>query len=583
MAFLEKNQVLNRFRSEATNSSHFVWLLAEMKYYECENGWIFAFTQIGDVTLFALEPLIPGSPVEYGPEHVDAFQKAWAEFTQIVEVKISAFVAVYDPFNKLLKQSGYNSIKVGQEPWVNLNDCIPKGNSGKGVRSARNQALLAGLKVEEWSHEEIASDPKKRAVMTEIYQDWKSHRLVNLDGFMSTVDPFAYMSDRRYFVLRSQKRIEAYLIATPVPGINSYYLEDMALRQQTPRGTGELLTLEAMIALGEAGANQSSLGVVSISKLDAEDAKDLPPLAKFLMVTLPKYISPFYNFAGMEVYRKRFKPHVWKNINLAVKNDQPGLSASMAWLKVLIALVIAFKPRLQISRKWLTHVFVRPVLNRPLTFSFALVTTFLFAKINHFGALPHSVLQNFGFSANITWTDWIHRSIISDFLHFDKRHFLASAVPTMIILYWAEKTHPRNFIIPFFFFCSVFDDITNYWVLIKPFQHFHPAMFSDMIAYKDVGSSLILMTFVGLQLCQFKFLREPLFALIMLSSVLAFAFTSAHLQWLIMNLNHAVFFVLGFLAGKARFEYQRHLSRLASKRKPPIARCVAPQAIKKAA
>ena len=75
-----------------------------------------------------------------------------------------------------------------------------------------------------------------------------------------------------------------------------------------------------------------------------------------------------------------------------------------------------------------------------------------------------------------------------------------------------------------------------------------------------------LATLSGLQLCQLRRFRELIFAVIAIAIVLAFVFTSEHLHHLIMNLNHFLFLGIGYIIGKSHFEYQRHVSRKASKK-----------------
>ncbi|MGK5082175.1 phosphatidylglycerol lysyltransferase domain-containing protein [Bdellovibrionota bacterium FG-1] len=575
MPFIESSPAYERFRKEGRNSSHFVWFLAKLRFFESSDGWIFGFTQIGSVTLLALEPLLPASATEYGPETATAFKKAWTEFCATVRPKISAFAAVYRPFCQILEQEGFQWIKAGEEPWVDLADCIPKGNAGKGVRSARNQAIHAGLRVEEWTAAEIQTDPSKRKVMEEIYHRWSSERLVALTGFMNATDPFAHMQDRRYFILKSAERVEAYLVATPVPGIQSYYLEDLITRPHAPRGTGELLTLEAMVSLQHSGARQASLGVVSMNSVDGHSAAGpIPKTVRFFMQTIPATFSRFYNFQGMEIYRKRFKPQRWESVHLCVKNDLADLPDSRAWIKVLWALLLSFKPQLQLTPHWFLRTISKPVLRYPLTAAMVVINFLSFALINHFGSLPEKVLTKYGFFASAPLTEWPLRSVVSDFLYFDANHFFLWGVTFCVAIHWAERKHKLTFLVPFVAVVSLFDDFINYAVLVHPFQFFQPGIFKYLIANKDVGSSLCLATLVGLQLHQFRRLREPLFAIGMLVLVLAFALTSARLQFLVMNLNHVIFLVTGYMTGKVLFEVGRAKSRKASKGKAPVGNSV---------
>ena len=479
MAFLERAQLLERFRKDGTNSSHFVWLLAGLKYYETANHWVFGYQTVGEVTLLALEPLIPGAPRVYAPQHQEQFAAAWAEFSAAARVRIAAFVAVYEPFLALLKNAGFCCVKVGEEPWVDLNACIPTGNSGKGVRNARNQAINAGLRVEEWAPSEIAADAAKLSVLREIHAEWRSGHVVEFGGFMNASDPFELMGERRYFVLKSAKgRVESYLVATPVPGRQGYFLEDLIARRPAPRGAGELLTLEAMVALGESGAKEASLGVVSLTTMDSRANDGLPKAIKFLMVQVPAAMATVYNFDGLEMYRKRFKPRHWDSVHLGVKNEAKAeANGTLLWLRVVWALLVAFRPRPHLTFRWLWERVSAPFRQVPLTIAVMMATMFLFARVNHFGELPEWALARYGFFASAPLSQWPFRSVVSDLLYFDLHHFLSCALPLFGLLYWGERAHRRRLFIPLMAATFLFDDFINYLVLVKPFENFHPAMF----------------------------------------------------------------------------------------------------------
>ena len=419
MPFLTKQEVYDRFKMLSRNSSHFVWLLADLRYFETSLGWVFGFSVHGDVTLFALEPLIPGAPTEYNDKHQNDFNEAWKELSQAIEIKIAAFVSIYGSFLKILRTHGFQTVKVGQEPWVALSDCIPTGNAGKGVRAARNQAIRGGLQVEEWNYKDIQSDDQKRNVIKKILSGWKHERIIDLSGFMNSVDPFAFMKSRRYFIAKSENgKVWAYLVATEIPGIRSYFLEDLFMEHGAPRGTGELLTLEALVSLNNSGIQYASLGVVSVTSVETESARDLPKPIEWVLLKLPKILMSFYNFDGLEIFRKRFKPQKWENIHLAVKNYTVSeVSDTRAWFKVLYSLLKAFSPKVQISGKWLISFLINPIKKYPLTFSVGASSFLLFAWINDFGVLPQWALSQYGFTGEAPFSEWIFRSIISDFLY----------------------------------------------------------------------------------------------------------------------------------------------------------------------
>lgn len=577
MPFIQKEEAFAAFLKHGRNSSHFVWFLANLKFYRTKNDWIFGIVEKDGITLFALEPLIPDESSARG-ENIAAFIAAWNEIEAELKPKISFFISVYEPFLRYLQQLEFQSLKVGREPFVALKDCIPTGKSSKGVRAARNQALRSGVRVEEWSHERILNHPTLKQNMLGIMRVWKQRNLVDLGGFMNKVDPFAYMEFRRYFIAFSEKDLlEAFLVVTPIPGKNGFFMEDMVVRPGAQRGTGELLTLESLVALSESGKTEASLGVVSLTNMDdaASSSHNLPKATQFLMIALPKYLQKFLNVGGLEVFRKRFKPHRWENIHLALRNEKKsGVSDSKAWLLGLLALLKAFQPQFRLTPAWLFHAVSKPLRRYPISYSVLALSSLLFACVNHFGKLPAWALDKFAFSGSSPLIQWSYRSVISDFLYFDAWHFYLSSILLIALIRWSERCYSAKFVGIYLAVLCVFDDIFNQLVLIRPYEFFQHRIFEKLMVFKDVGGSLWISTLIGLQLCQLRRNREVFFAVLSMGTVLAFAFSSAHLVNLVLNLNHFLFLAFGFITGKLRFEYERSISRKNAKQKPPVAKCV---------
>ena len=565
-------ETFQHFKKKGRNSSHFVWHLAELKFYQTSENWIFGYQQIGNVTLLPLEPLIPGSPSIYTLEHVIEFQKAWKEFSAFTKSKINVFISVYTPFIQLLEPLKFRSIKIGEEPWLDLKHYLPRGNAGKGVRSARNQAIRSGMEVQEWPAEDIDLNPFKRAIIQKLFDQWRKARFLQLPGFMNSTDPFAFSEIRRYFVaLTSKKEVCGYLIATPIPAHSGYFLEDLILSPDAPRGVGELLTLESLYVLERDEVPTVSLGVITATSLEVNSVSGPPHCIQLLILKLPKLVSLFYNFNGMEIFRKRFKPQKWEGIHLAVLNENTsGASDSIAWLRVLFAILWAFKPKLNFSFSYFYSYFKRTFNRTPITWTVVLSSFVLFIMINHTGKLPNWALTQFGFTGSAPLYQWAYRSIISDLLYFDPIHFWLWGGVYFALLYWSEKTHKKKFFIPYFIILTVFDDILNYALLIKPFDYFQPLIFKHLIAFKDVGGSLCMTDLLGLQLCQFRKGREFFFVGIAISIVFGCAFASGQMPTFVLNLNHFLFFCIGFISGKIKFEIQRFQNQSASKGKTPL-------------
>ncbi len=561
MDCLTKAEILERLKRYASNSNHFVWLLDDLCFLETHNQWVFGYKVIDRITFFAVEPLIPS---EAGK--IEAFDTAWAEFRSVVQPEIAVFVAVGKAFFDVLRQKGFLGMQIGLEPWIDLAQCIPKGNSGKGVRSARNQAIKSQVKVEEWLPENTRMQEELAEEMQAIYKDWGNRRIVQLSGFILSTDSFAFMQERRYFLAKSLGKLQGYLIASPIYRTESFYIEDLIIRGNAPRGTGELLTLEAMVALRDSGYREASLGIVSVNSMEK---------VHFFIDIILRVLKKFYNFNGMELYRKRFNPHRWSPVYLAIANYENGNSIPILfWLRMVIAFVKLFKFRIRLSPKVILQSALKRISKTPITVMYLFVTLILFLLANRGGDLNPSVFARFGFYAAAPIREWLLRSVTSDFLYLDRVHFVMTALPLFLLIYWTEKSHQFKFTLTVLVLTHVFDDIIDYFLIYLPFSYVQPALFARLISEKDVGGSLTLATLLGIQICQIRKHREIIFVALILSVVLVLALTSIKYHIFIINLNHLVFLGLGFTVGKLKFEFQRMQSRKASRNKPPEAKSV---------
>jgi hypothetical protein len=571
MALLTSEDAYQRFKAWGYHSSHSVWFLMDLQFFESSCGWIFALQIRGKVALLPLDPLLPNPETpDYTP-----LAGALSELVHFFKVEQVFFVSTYTQFTHALRRQGYQILQIGEEPWIDLHDPLPKGNSGKGVRSARNHAIRAGVIIESWKWSELANEPEKRKLIQEIRAHWIDRRLFQVHGFLNTIDEFAYPEARRYFAAISPTRVEGVLIASQVPGIRSYYLEDMLLLPDAAKGTGELLTTEAMRLLQLEGAEQASLGVISLATLGAstQDADQLPKLVRFSTITLPTLLKKVVNFSGINVFRKRFKARRTEAVYVALKNFSPTQSDTGAWLRASAHLLAAFEPKLRVTWGWVQQSLLKPLQKYPVAWS---VLALMLASFLYWNTLqgtdyrlPGRALNQFAFLSSAPLSQWWYRSLISDFMFFDRLHFLATGAALFAVLVWAERKHKSTLVFATFLLVSLFDDIINFGVLIKPFQFVQPGLFHRLISEKDVGCSLGLAFFSGLMICQFRRAREPIFVFISLAIVLTYTYSATRLQFLIINLNHLVFFSFGYLTGKWRFELTREQSRKAAKGKTP--------------
>jgi lysylphosphatidylglycerol synthetase-like protein (DUF2156 family) len=350
---VEEQHVLERLRAYAFNSSHFVWLISNFRFLESTTGWIFAVTRKFGVNLIALEPL-PSYEFFLDDDFLDAMEELRASLPP----GPTAFVAIGSKFASLLNLDGFYNLQIGKEPWVRLGSHEPVGNRGKGVRAARNQAIRAGITVENWKLSDVHRKPELRARVDEIHEHWLTRTSISLEGFLLKTNPWKLMDDRCCFLARNEKgQIEGVLIATPITSLQGWYLEDMWLAENHARGIGELLTLESMRFLNEMGSRYVSLGLIPMTDLnfgmnDSLVQNDRPRVFSIGMWTLAKILKTFYNADGLVLFRKRFNVEYWSSTFVSVRVTKKfWFMKSIQWLQVMVALLVAHRPKFYFNKK----------------------------------------------------------------------------------------------------------------------------------------------------------------------------------------------------------------------------------------
>jgi len=207
MPFIEKDEVIQILMHKANNSSHLVWTIADLTFYKTCNDWVFAFAQVKEITLVAVDPLMSDHSIEDPSARQTDFQIAWKDFVKGCNVKIASFVGITSDFFHIIRSQGFQGLLIGKEPWLKLKDGLPKGNSTKGVRSARNKAIRAGIRVEAYSIDQINNSPHLIDKIKEISRKWEGSSFIHFHGFMLATDPLANIPGRKYFWLFQKMKL----------------------------------------------------------------------------------------------------------------------------------------------------------------------------------------------------------------------------------------------------------------------------------------------------------------------------------------------------------------------------------------
>ena len=140
--------------------------------------------------------------------------------------------------------------------------------------------------------------------------------------------------DRRLYVAERGGETVGFLIASPVPARKGWLIEQIIRGRSAPNGTTELLLDTAICSLAEEGAEYVTLGLSPLSR--AVPQRPAPPWAiRPLLAWMRVHTRRFYNFEGLEAFKRKFLPEAWEPIYAVT--DRPRVS-----LRTLYAIAGAF-------------------------------------------------------------------------------------------------------------------------------------------------------------------------------------------------------------------------------------------------
>lgn len=570
MKLVNTEELYSRLKKQAFNSSHYVWLWSDLQFLESSNGWIFGMTKELGVNLVALEPLPPLN----NNSDDESLSIALDDLQNFFKGGPVAFVGVYSPFAKTLSGYGYSSFQIGKEPWVNLSDIQPTGHAGRKVRVGRNQALKSGLRVEEWKLTEIVKDPAKLSSLNEVKKLWEAQSFVSLSGFLHGMSFECIPQDRKCFVaLTSENIIDGILIVTPIVSDKSWYFEDMLIRTSSSatKGIGELLTLSAMENLQALGHQEISLGIVPMTTIGVSEFGENPP-SNFLKLTklFQSSMGLFYNAEGMELFRKRFKVVKWDKIYLTVLTDKKSkMPETLQWIKVLLSVAVAYKPRLQLEPSYIANKIISPIKRYPTSYSFLFLSILSFLISTIIPTFTNFISQNLEFSKNTALWQWPLRTLTSELIYFSPLQFgIIFSLVTLILFHIEKEVFDKKWAM-YLLALFVLTDIVLRTTLGFIYTNFYPSesLLNLINLFPSQGGGIILASLLGFVISLRGQKKDEWFAFGLLGfialSIILPSFAVASLA----ILYSVTFYIEGYLVGKYYLNFQSQKDSLINKSK----------------
>ena len=257
------------------------------------------------------------------------------EFTRVMRsqrVRV-CMVPVQEDVAQLAMQGRHAVLKIGEEPVFELSTWQrPRGDPGKKLRWACNHARRAGVEIEEYAPG--SADPAVEREIADVRAAWEAslgRRPVR--SFMQAA-PLALREHKRIFVARQHGRMVAVLACTPVHGRNGWYLEDLVRRPGTVTGATELLIVEALERLAEAGFEFATLGIAPLRGSDRQMDRRARWLSGALRLAFER-VDARYHFASLSRFKAKFRPSGWESRYATFQPRRPSVGLIRAVSSVL--------------------------------------------------------------------------------------------------------------------------------------------------------------------------------------------------------------------------------------------------------
>lgn len=275
--------------------------------------------------------LVCGDPV-CAEEDVTTLCEAFCAYCAAERLS-PAFVGTTERFAASCRDSGWKTLKIGEEPLFDLEHYAPRGYSAKKMRSDAKRAVRDGLKIEVVPAGQVPSATVAREIL-EVQQAWQTTRKISALSFTLRLAPLAFAEHKLLIVARLNGRIEGFVSGIPVPARNACYLEAMIRRPDAKGGATESLFLAAIDECRARGIGMVATGLAPLrnTRSQPDGHRAIGCLLQFVFLRL----NFFYKFRPLEHFKAKFGPTEWEESFIVYPPRQLG--------RVGVAVLNAFTP-----------------------------------------------------------------------------------------------------------------------------------------------------------------------------------------------------------------------------------------------
>ncbi len=245
------------------------------------------------------------------PENVPSLLDGFKTFGQD-QRKRTAFFAATNRFAKEFTDAGYEGVRVARDAVVNVERFTIRGNRMENVRRGYNHARNVGMEIFEYRPGE-GRDQSVEKSCTSISEEWlKEKRRPELEFILGRLDWHA-PGDRRFFIARSKRGVEGFMVFHPVSS-SGWYMDMSRRRVDAPNGTTDFLLVNSLNAFQEEGARRLYMGMVPNTDFPKE-LGNAGAATKAALRFLAKRFDRFYPVRSEVFFKKKYRP-VWEDLFL---------------------------------------------------------------------------------------------------------------------------------------------------------------------------------------------------------------------------------------------------------------------------
>lgn len=260
--------------------------------------------------------VVAGAPV-CNIEHLGEVARAFEDEAAAASERVCYFGAESRLEALYRNRQGYAHVLLGGQPVWDPQTWVETVQAERSLRAQLNRARNKGVFVREWPSAKAHQNP----AIERLLEAWLVSKGLPPLHFLVEPHTLNQLDDRRVFVAERGETLVGFLIASPVPERRGWLIEQIIRDQGAPNGTSELLVDTAVQTVAEEGSAYITLGLVPLAQTLGTPATKQPFWLPWALKLVRAHGQRFYNFAGLEYFKAKFRPQYWDAI-YAISNER---------------------------------------------------------------------------------------------------------------------------------------------------------------------------------------------------------------------------------------------------------------------